>query len=165
MSFLQQMLGGGGGQQQDYQDFVSRYDQGPPWAGISDDEAVSRYQQVAPHLPPDVYQQSAEAAFARMSPQERMQFGQHLRQRSRQENLDFPDLNQDGIDDRFQDPGYLAQVTGRMHQEQPGLLGQLLGGGGGGGGGAGSMLGNPMAKAALAGITAMAVKQMMGGGR
>ena len=165
MSFLQQMLGGGGGQQQDYHDFVSRYDQGPPWAGISDDEAVSRYQQVAPHLPPDVYQQSAEADFARMSPQERMQFGQHLRQRTRQENLDFPDLNQDGIDDRFQDPGYLAQVTGRMHQEQPGLLGQLLGGGGGGGGGAGSMLGNPMAKAALAGITPMAVTQMMGGGR
>ena len=47
-----------------------------------------------------------------------------------------------------------------MHQEQPGLLGQLLSGGGGGGEG-GSMLDNPLAKAALAGVTAMAVKRMM----
>ena len=167
MSFLQQLMGGGG-QQQDYQDFVNRYDQGPPWQGISDDEALNRYQQVAPHLPPDVYEQSAEEAFSRMSPQERMQFGQHLRQRARQQNVNFPDRDQDGIDDRYQDPRYLAQVTGRMHQEQPGLLGQLLGGGGGMGGGGiggggGSMLGNPLAKAALAGVTAMAVKRMMGG--
>ena len=158
MSFLQQLLGGG--QQREYQDFAHRYDQGPPWEGISDQEALDRYHQVAPHLPPDIYQESAQEAFARLSPQERVQFGQHLRQRTRQHNLTFPDIDQDGIDDRFQDPRYLAQVTGRMHQEQPGLLGQLLSGGGGGGEG-GSLLDNPLAKAALAGVTAMAVKRMM----
>ena len=67
--------------------------------------------------------------------------------------------------DAFQDPGYLAQVTGQMHQQQPGILGQLLGSalGGGGGGGSQSMLESPIAKAALAGVAAMAVKQMMGG--
>ena len=159
-SSLQQVLGGG--RQREYQDFAHRYDQGPPWAGISDQEALDRYHQVAPHLPPDIYQESAQEAFARMSPQERVQFGQHLRQRTRQHNLTFPDIDQDGIDDRFQDPRYLAQVTGRMHQEQPGLLGQLLSGGGGGGEG-GSLLDNPLAKAALAGVTALAVKRMMSG--
>ncbi len=56
----------------------------------------------------------------------------------------------------------LAQVTSRMEQQQPGILGQLLGGGGAGGG-AGNMLDNPLAKAALAGVAAMAVKRMMGG--
>ncbi len=74
----------------------------------------------------------------------------------------MPDFNQDGIDDRFQDPNYLAQVTGRMDQQQPGLLGQLLGGAGGGAGGQGA-LANPIAKAALAGIAAVAMKKMMGG--
>jgi hypothetical protein len=71
-------------------------------------------------------------------------------------------LDGDGIDDRLQDPGYLAQVTGGMQQRQPGMLEQLLGGGGGGGGGRGGMLSNPLAKATLAGVAAMAVKKMTG---
>ena len=163
MGLLDDLLGGGQ-QRREYQDFADRYDQGPPWAGISDHEAASRYQQVATRLPPDMYQRSAEDAFARMSPQERLEFARHLQQRSRQQSLDFPDFNQDGIDDRYQDPRMLAQVTSRMEQQQPGILGQLLGGGGGGaGGGAGSMLDNPLAKAALAGVAAMAVKKMMSG--
>jgi hypothetical protein len=49
-------------------------------------------------------------------------------------------------------------MTSRMEQQQPGILSQLLGGGGGG---AGSLLDNPLAKAALAGVAAMAVKQLM----
>ncbi len=131
MDMLNNILGGGQ-QRQEFDDFISRYEQGPPSEGVSDQEALQRYQQVAPHLPPDVYEQSAQEAFARLSPEERRQFGQHLRQRAQQQNVQIPDLNRDGIDDRLQDPAYLAQVTGRMHQQQPGLLGQLLGGGGGG---------------------------------
>src|SRR5215208_4480527 len=160
MGLLDDLLGGGQ-QRREYQDFATRYEQGPPWAGISDQEAMSRYQQVAPRLSPDQYQQSAQEAFARMSPQERMEFAEYLQQRSRQQSLDFPDFNHDGIDDRYQDPRMLAQVTSRMEQQQPGILGQLLGGGGGGG--AGSMLDNPLAKAALAGVAAMAARRMMGG--
>jgi len=160
LDFLQNLLGGGQ-QRQDYHDFVNRYDQGPPHEGYSNQEVLNRYNQVAPQLPPDVYQQSAQEAFTRMSPQERQEFARYLQQRSQQQGLNFPDFNQDGIDDRYQDPQKLAQVTARMEQQQPGILGQLLGGGSGGG--AGSMLDNPLAKAALAGVTAMAVKRMMGG--
>ena len=176
MDLLQTLLGGGQ-QRQEYEDFINRYDQGSPYDGISDQEAIQRYQQVAPQVPHDVYQQAAQDAFGRMSPQERMQFGQHLQQQARQQNMSFPDLNRDGIDDRLQDPNYLAQVTGQMHQQQPNLLSQLLGGGGveqmmGGLTGnrqmnnqnAGGLLNNPLAKAALAGIAAMAVKRMMQGG-
>ncbi len=159
LDFLQNLLGGGQ-QRQEYHDFVNRYDQGPPWAGISDQEAVHRYQQVAPQLPPDTYQQSAEEAFARMSPQQRQEFARYLQQRSQQHGVDFPDFNRDGIDDRYQDPGQLARVTSRMEQQQPGILGDLLGGGGGGGG---SMLNNPLAKAALAGIAAMAAQRFLSG--
>ncbi len=59
-------------------------------------------------------------------------------------------------------------MTTRVHQQSPGLLGQLLGGAGGGGlggmlgGGQSAGGGNPLVKAAMAGITAFAAKQMMG---
>ena len=160
MNMLEQLMGGGK-RRSDWDDFVGRYDQGAPYDGISDREAFDRYQQVAPQLPPDVYERSAQEAFARMSPQERAQFVQYLRQRAQQQHFNFPDLNQDGIDDRVQqDPRELARMMTRMRQQQPNMLEQLLGGGGGGG--MGDMLGNPLAKAALAGVAAIAVKQMMG---
>jgi len=167
MNFLQNMFGGQDGER-DYRDFVNRYEQGLPQEGYSDDEVYNRYQQVSRNIPPDIYQESAQEAFSRMSPQERMQFGQYLRQQTQQHNYDFPDINQDGIDDRLQDPNYLAQATGRIHQQQPDLFGQLMGGAAGammGGQRSGNFLSNPLAKAAMAGIAAIAAKKMMGGGR
>ncbi|HEX2264749.1 MAG TPA: hypothetical protein VHH14_00530 [Solirubrobacterales bacterium] len=172
---------GGGQQRQEFDDFANRYEQGAPWDGISDDEAMQRYSQVAPQIPPDVYERSAQESFSRLNPDQRMQLGRYIQQQAPQYGVQFPDQDMNGQDDRLQDPGYLAQMTGRIHQQQPGLLGQILGGGGGGGGlggglggalggalgggGGGGMLGNPIAKAALGGIAAMAVKQMMGGRR
>ncbi|MDQ3811968.1 MAG: hypothetical protein M3336_16930 [Chloroflexota bacterium] len=161
MNILEQLLGGGQ-QRQEYQDFTRRYDDGPPWQGISDQEAYNRFQQVGPQLPPDMYQQSAQQAFERLTPQQRMQLGQYLQQQAQQQSIAFP-LR--GGTDAFHDSGYLAQLTGQMHQQQPGILGQLLGstlGGGGASGGGQGMLESPIAKAALAGIAAVAVKQMMG---
>ena len=159
MNMLENLLGGGK-QRSDWDDFVNPYDQWPPVAGVSDQEAVSRYEQVARQLPPQQYEAAARDAFARMSPEERLQFGRYLQQQARQQGMDFPDLNRDGIDDRLQDPAYLARATGQLHQQQPGILGDLLGGGGGGGQG---MLQSPVAKAALAGIAAGGVKKMMSG--
>ena len=159
MNLLEGLLGGSK-QRSDWGDFVGRFDKGRPYEGISDQEALDRYQQVAPQLSPEAYERSAEETFARMSPQERAEFTRYMRQRAQQENLDFPDLNQDGIDDRMQqDPGALARMTTRVNQQQPGGLGALLGGGGSGG--LGEILSNPLAKAALAGVAAMAVKKMM----
>jgi len=163
MNFLQNIFGNGQSEQ-DYRDFVNRYEQGSPHEGYSDDEVLNRYQQVSRQLPSDVYQESAQEAFSRMSPQERMQFGQYLQQQARGQNYDFPDLNGDGVDDRFQDPNYLAQATGRIHQQQPDLLGQLFGGAAqnfGGGQSGGNIFSNPLAKGAMAGIAAMAVKKLM----
>ena len=168
MNFLQNILGGGQEQERDYRDFVNRYEQGSPHEGYSDEEVFNRYHQVSRQLPPDVYQESAQEAFSRMSPQERMQFGQYLQQQTRQQNYNFPDLDGDGQDDRYQDPSYLARATGRMHQQQPDLLGQLLGGAGGvlgsRGGGGGNIFSNPLAKGALAGIAAIAANKLMNRG-
>ena len=172
MDFLNNLMGGGDRREQ-YRDFTNRYDEGPPYERISDEEAVNRYREVAPDLSEEDYRLSAREAFSRMSPQERMEFGRMLREESYQRGYgDFIDRDHDGRDDRFQDPDYLASMTGRMHRERPDLLGNLMGGGGGGllggmsGGGGhsgGGMMGNPVAKAAAAGIDAMAVKRMMGG--
>ncbi len=102
---------------------------------------------MAPNLSEEDYQLSAREAFARMSPEERMEFGRMLREESHQQGHgDFIDRDHDGQDDRFQDPDYLAGVTSRMLREQPDLLGSLLSGamGGGGGGLMGSMMGGGM---------------------
>lgn len=174
MALLEQLLGNQQRDHDDYRDFTERYDRGAPWDGIRDDEVVERYQRVGRQLPPDVYEESAEEAFAQMSPEQRREFGEYMRHQSRERNLDIFDRDGDGRDDRLDNPRVLAKATGRMHQQQPDLLGGMLGGmlGGGGGnnrgrqgdgGGMGDMLSNPIAKAALAGITAMAAKKMMGG--
>ena len=153
---MDQLLGGlFGGQDDDddrrrgrAQDFVSRYEQGPPYEGISDEEAYHNYRQVAGRLPPQDYEESAAEAFQRLSPQERMQFAQMLQQRG---------------GDRFgsvrgDDPRQLAQAVARYRQQDEGGLASLFGGGGGG---MGDLLSNPLAKAALGGVAAIAMKKML----
>ena len=146
------------------EDFINRYQQGPQ--RISGEEAANRYRQVARQLPPDDYLQAAKEAFARMSPEERVQFGRYLGQQAQQQGHDFIDLNQDGIDDRLQDPDYLARTTTQAHQKEPGLLGQLFGSSGGhssGGTTSGGMLSSPLAKGVLGGIAAYGLSRMLGG--
>lgn len=154
------------------QDFVNRYEQGAPADGIDDDEVMNNYQAVAGRVSPQDFEDSAAEAYERLSPDERRQFAQYLKDQSGQ---DF---------DLTDDPRELARHTSRMQSQQPDGLAGMLGGGGlggmlGGGGGLGGMLGgalggqnqgrgqggmmqNPMAKAVMGGIAAMAMKRMMG---
>jgi hypothetical protein len=150
--------------QQELQSYVQRYQQGPPHEGYSDQEVLQRYQQVAPQLPAQDFQKAAEQAFNNMPPEQRTQFGQYVQQQLQAQGVSTQGFGQSGAQ-KYQDAGYLAQQTTQLHQQQPGLLGQLLGGGGnsGGGGGGGGLLANPAAKAALAGIAAMAISNAMGG--
>ena len=165
---------------EEYRDFVDRYDQGAPYDNISDEEAIDRYREVAPQLSDEDYRYAAREAFSRMAPEERVEFGRQLRDQALQQGYDFPNRSMDDQDERFQDPDYLAQVTGRVHREHPDLLESALGGGGAGlvggmlgdgitggegalGGGS-SMTDNFMTKAAIAGIAAMAIKRAMSGG-
>jgi hypothetical protein len=74
----------------------------------------------------DQYLQKAREVFARMSPEGRVRFGRYLGQKAQQGHT-FIDLNQDGIDDRLQDPNFIAHKTNQIRQEQPGLLSKILG--------------------------------------
>jgi len=155
MGLLDTLLGGGS-QGQHYQDFVQRYEQGRPWEGVSDQEATQHYSTVAQHLDPQDYRAAAEEAISRLSPEERAELADHLRQQARQQDVNFPGLHETP---NLEHPGVLAGMMSAMHGQQPGILQQLLGGSSGGGSGAQSNV----AKAALAGIAAIGLKKAMGG--
>jgi hypothetical protein len=151
MSMLES-LKSGGERRHEFEDFVSRYDEGEPWEGISDDEAVSRHDEVASQLSEEEYEQSARESFERLQPEQRKQLGRELRQQARRQNVRTPEVDDDD-DEKLADSGMLAKLTSRLHGQAPGLVGQLLGGGG--------MKGNPLVKGALGGIAATAAKRFM----
>lgn len=168
MDMFKNLLGGDD-KRSDHEDFVKRFEQGAPWDGISDEEAEERYASMANDLPPEMYEESAHETLEHMTPEQRQEFGQLLEQRAQEQNVSIPGV-QGGLSG-LTDSRQLAQVMGMMHRQQPGMLGSLLGAGGGrrGGGGmagmasmAASRMGrNPIEKAALAGIAAMATKKLM----
>ena len=157
---LFQMLTGGLTDKHEYEDFAKRYDQGHPSEGYSDQEVLDRYGSVAQSVPAHDYEQATREAYARLSPDERAEFGQFLKQRAQSKGIDVPapSEGQSG----FGDLGWLSNATSQLHQ-QPGLLREILGGlAGGSRSGAGGLLSSPIAKAALAGITASLVKRALG---
>jgi len=163
------------------QDFINRYDEGLPHENISGEEAVNNYQAVASQLSPQELEDSATEAYERLSPDDRRQFAQWLQERGGDQ---VGNVTSD-------DPRDLARVTSQLQSQQPaglagllggGGLGGMLGGAGGGGnlgglasgllggggsqsrgqgGGMGDILQNPIARAALGGIAAIAMKKMM----
>lgn len=145
-------------------DYISRYEQGPPDQGYSDEEAYENFQRVSQHADPDTIQRASEQAFSRMDPQQRAQFAQQLQQQGGGQ-----------MDQVSDDPRQMAGMMSQMHRQNPGGLAGLLGGGGGGGmggalggllggGGGGGFPGGTMGKMALGGIAAYAMKEIMGGG-
>jgi nucleoid-associated protein YgaU len=160
MGLLDALLGGAQGREEN-QAFLQRFEQGPPWEGYSDQEVLKRYGTVAGQASAQEYQQAASEAFGRMTPEQRVEFGQLLQRKARERQLNLGGLDNSGIND-FQDAQRLAQLTGQVH-EQPGLLRSILGGSGETQGQQqAGLLGSPIAKAALAGIAAMAIKKVLG---
>ena len=176
MDLLNQITGGGTSRD-DLDDFARRYDDGPPWQGISDDEAVDKYRRVADNVPDDVYEESARDAFSRLDPDQRAQIGQGLTQTASDRGMDLGSilggLGGGGIGgalgglmggggqggSQIDDPDSLARLATGMRRQQPGLIEQVLGGSGGSGG----FLGGGIGKAAMAGIAAMAFRKIAGG--
>src|SRR5690606_19704041 len=92
MDIFRELLGGGE-QRQSYEDFVRRYQQGPPSEGYSGEEVMERYQRVAPNLSSQDFMQAAHQAFANMSPEEREQFAQYVNQEARQRQVTIPQFS------------------------------------------------------------------------
>ena len=160
---LLEMLMGNSQTRDGLQDFLNRFEEGPPSEGYDDQEVLSRYGEVSHQVSQSDYEQAARDAFGRLPQADREEFGQMLAGRAQSRGLDLPGLNR-GQGQGFGDLDWLSNITGQIHQ-QPGMLRDLLGGltGGGGTTGSGGILSSPLAKAALAGIAAMLVKRVLGG--
>jgi hypothetical protein len=176
MGFLDILLNDGASRRE-FEDFAERYDEGPPSEGYTDGEVLSRYGQVAHEVSPDAYQAAAHDALERIPEGDRRELAGLLQQGAGRRGVDPSALRGTAGADPA-DSGSLAGLLRSLH-EQPGLLRDLLGGGAGAGmpanlgapaesenppgpgGMVGGILASPAAKAALAGITAMLVRQML----
>lgn len=163
---VDQLLGGIFGGQDDKddngrkaraKDFVNRFETGAPHEGYSDEEAIQNYRSVAGRLSPQQYEEAAAETFERMAPEERKALRRMMKERSRGR-----------LDVESEDPRDLARSASRFRQEESGGggLASLFGGGNGDrsgdGGGMGDLMNNPIAKVALGGIAAMAMKKVLG---
>lgn len=160
---LLEMLLGSGEKRAGFEDFLKRFEEGPPSEGYSDQEVMDRYGEVSHKVSPSDYQQAAREAFGHLSQADRQELGRMLAGQAQDRKIGLPQLSP-GQGKSFGDLDWLSNITGQLHQ-QPGLLREILGGltGGRDTGGSGGILSSPLAKAALAGITAMLVKKVMGG--
>jgi hypothetical protein len=146
MNLIKELIGE---RQQEFRDFTSRYEQGPPDQGYTDDEVRNRYDEVAARLSDSEYEDSAREAFDRMSPEERREFYSQLRQNAGREGLDAGMF--DGESSRYEDPRELAGLTSRVRREKPDMLSSLLGGN----------LANSALKGGFAGIAASAIRKFL----
>jgi hypothetical protein len=164
MGILDDLLGNEQLQKQ-YKDFVKRYEQGDPSEGYSDQEVLERYGEVSHAVPTEEYAQAAQEALGKLSPEERAEFLKMLQERAAARGVKLPGKV-------ASDPKDLGRVLTDLH-EKPGQLRDILGGGSLGQPQAqapGSnpitdMLSSPIAKAVLAGVAAIVVKNMMGSSR
>jgi hypothetical protein len=150
--------------QKQYKDFVKRYEQGDPSEGYSDQEVLERYGEVSHAVPTEQYAKAAQEALSKLSPEEREEFLEMLQERAAARGVKLPGKV-------ASDPKDLGNVLTDLHQK-PGQLRDILGGGSLGQPQAqaqapGSnpitdMLSSPLAKAVLAGVAAVVVKNMMG---
>ena len=160
MGMLDELLAGGQ-RQKEYRDYVSRYEQGHPSEGYSDQEVLKRYGEVSHAVPPNQYAEAAQEALSKLSPEERAAFVKMLQERAAARGVT---LSRDVLPE----PRELGQVLTDLHQK-PGQLRDILGGGdtqprgqAPGSNPIGAILASPMAKAVLAGVAAMVVKRAMG---
>ena len=160
---LLEMLMGNGQTREGFKDFLNRFEEGPPSEGYEDQEVLDRYGEVAHKASPSDYEHAARDAFGRLSQADREEFGQLLAGQARSKGLDLSGLTPPR-GQGFGDLDWLTNITSEIHQ-QPGLLRDLLGGltGSRETSSSGGILSSPLAKAALAGITAMLVKKVLGG--
>jgi hypothetical protein len=138
-----------GNKRAEFKDFLKRYDQGPLDEGYTDSEVRSRYEEVAARLPDSDYEESAMAAFSRMTPGERNEFYSQLRSSATRQGFSTTAFESEGIAPQ-DDPAVLAGLTTRLRSE-PEVLPSLLN----------DNLANSALKAGFAGIAANAINKVI----
>src|SRR5262249_38068726 len=119
---------------------------------LSDAEAAQRYQQILAQLPPDQAAELNTLALSQVGATDRRQLAAQFRQAHEDPNTPF-DGYEAANDDAAAHPRSLGRMAARAQQQDPDLLGGLLGGS--------SSLGGQVGKAALAALAALLIRRMM----
>jgi len=141
--------------QQMYQQYANAWDQGT-YGQLPEQEARQNYNQFVQNAPPQVVEQAHRQYYEQMPPQQRGGLVQGLLGSLMQQGLNPQQAGISNTDPYSISPGEAARLTGFAAQQNPDILHQVLGPGG--------PLGSTGAKLAVAGIAALAAKQILGGG-
>ncbi len=141
--------------QQMYQNYANAWDQGT-YSQIPEQEAYQNYGQFVNNAPPQMVEQVHRQYFEQMPQQQRGGLIQGLMGGLAQQGMNPQQMGIQNADPYSMSPHEASRVVGYAQQQSPDLLHQVLGPGG--------PLGSTGAKVAVAGLAALAAKQMLGMG-
>lgn len=141
--------------QQMYQQYANHWDQGT-YSQIPYDQAQQNYQQFVQNAPPQMVQQAHQQYYEQMPQQQRGNLMQGLLGALANRGLNPQQAGIQNTNPYTMSPQDAARLTGYAQQQSPDILHQIMGPGG--------PLGSTGAKLAVAGIAAVAAKQLLGGG-
>ena len=141
--------------QQMYQQYANAWDQGT-YSQIPPQEAYQNYGQFIRNAPPQMVEQVHQQYYEQMPPQQRGGLMQGLMGALTQQGYNPQQAGIQNMNPYNMSPQDAARLTGYAQQQNPDLLHQIMGPGG--------PLGSTGAKLAVAGIAALAAKQILGQG-
>jgi hypothetical protein len=152
MDLLQKFFGTNPQAQQDYGEFVRRYQDDPN--SISDEEAARRYREMMRNAPPDVAADAHEHAFGQLPQQDRSALADRYRAAAQDPNRPFDGYNYSDPNEAA-DPRNLGRMSRQAEQQDPDLFDKVLG--------KDSPLNSTLGRAALAGAAAYVASRVLSG--
>ncbi len=144
--------------QQMYQQYANAWDQGT-YSQLPEQETRQNYQQFVQNAPPQMVEQVHQQYYEQMPPQQRGGLMQGLMNGLTQRGINPQQAGIQNTDPYSMSPQDAGRLTGYAQQQSPDILHQIMGPGG--------PLGSTGAKLAVAGIAALAARQLFnnnGGG-
>jgi hypothetical protein len=152
MDLLQQFFNRNPQRQEEYGDFLQRYQNDP--SSISDEEAARRYRELMRQAPPELAAEANQHAFEQLPQQDRRALADRFQAAHRDPNRPFDGYTYDDPNEAA-DPRHLGRMAGQATQQDPDLLEQLVG--------QESPLNSTLGKVALAAGAAFLASRVMGG--
>jgi hypothetical protein len=138
-----------------YQQYANAWDQGT-YHQIPHEQAYQQYGQFVQNAPPQMVEQVHQQYYEQMPPQQRGSIVQGILNGLAQRGIQPQQVGIQNTNPNNMSPQDAARLTGYAQQQAPDVLHQVFGPGG--------ALSSPIAKVAVAGLAALAAKQILGGG-
>src|SRR5262245_30573100 len=148
---LEQFLGNDPSMQQDYRDFLRRFQEDP--GSISEAEASQRYRELLRNAGPNAVADAYQHVLAQLAPEQRQQLAQQYQNAHHDPRSPFNGF-------RFSEPSqaadarYLGQMAQQAEQQDPDLFDKIFG--------QNSPLNGPLGRLALAAIAAYLANRAFG---